>query len=78
MSSSLVACCPGLSSTNAHGVSPYIVLANQSVSAAALLRFGFHTYYGAQFYYAIPTGAPLYQSYLDMVYRGATRLSRAR
>ena len=58
---------------NTHGIGPYIVLANQSVSAAALQRYGFTTYYGSQFYYSIPTGAPLYQSYLDMVYRGATR-----
>lgn len=56
-----------------HGISPYVVLANQSVSAAALQRFGFRTYYGSQFYYSIPTGAPLYQSYLSMVYEGATR-----
>jgi hypothetical protein len=58
---------------SAHGISPYVVLANQSVSAAALKRFGFRTYYGSQFYYSIPTGAPLYQSYLAMVYEGATR-----
>ncbi len=58
---------------NAHGISPYVVLANQSVSAAALQSFGFRTYYGSQFYYSIPTGAPLYQSYLSMVYQGASR-----
>ncbi len=58
---------------NAHGVAPYVVLANQSTSAAALSEFGFKTYYGSQFYYAIPTGAPLYQSYLEMVYGGAKR-----
>ncbi len=58
---------------NVHGISPYVVLANQSVSAAALHSFGFKTYYGSQFYYSIPTGAPLYQSYLSMVYQGATR-----
>jgi len=57
----------------------YIVLANQQVSAAALREFGFAKYYssplltkeGAQgevFYYPIPTGGPLYQYYLDMVY----------
>lgn len=58
---------------SANGISPYVVLANQSVSAAALARFGFRTYYGSQFYYSIPTGAPLYQSYLSMVYEGASR-----
>lgn len=58
---------------SAHGALPYVVLANQSVSAAALQRFGFRTYYGSQFYYSIPTGAPLYQSYLSMVYEGAAR-----
>jgi len=60
----------------------YIVLANQQVSAAALNEFGFKKYYkvnGAAredglghkkdiFYYPVPTGAPLYQYYLDMVY----------
>ena len=52
---------------------PYIALANQSVSAAALQTFGFRTYYGDQYFYAIPTGGALYQSYLDMVYNGAKR-----
>ena len=58
---------------NDHAIGPYIVLANQSVSAAALREYGFRTYYGDQFYYAIPTGAPLYQHYLHMVYDGAPR-----
>lgn len=57
--------------TNAIG--PYAVLANQSVSAAALSEFGFKTYYGDQFYYSIPTGAPLYQYYLRMVYETPSR-----
>lgn len=56
-----------------HAVGPYIVLANQSVSAAALREFGFRTYYGDQFYYAIPTGAPLYRRYLSMVYETPSR-----
>ncbi|MEA3449997.1 MAG: hypothetical protein U9Q85_03440 [Patescibacteria group bacterium] len=48
-----------------------IVLANQQVSAAALHEFGFKKYYNSSnpiFYYPIPTGGPLYQYYLDMVY----------
>jgi hypothetical protein len=51
----------------------YIVLANQSVSAAAVREFGFNRYYGPHFYYPIPTGDPLYQSYLKMVYEAPTR-----
>ncbi len=58
----------------------YIVLANQQVSAAALHEFGFNHYYktpspyqgegrGEVFYYPIPTSGPLYQFYLDMVYK---------
>ncbi|HJV32732.1 MAG TPA: hypothetical protein VJ694_01770, partial [Patescibacteria group bacterium] len=58
---------------NTHAIGPYVVLANQSVSAAALREFGFRTYYGDQFYYAIPTGAPLYQKYLSMVYDSPSR-----
>jgi len=52
---------------NANG-QPYIVLANQQVSAAALREYGFKTYYkDSIFYYPIPTGTPMYQYYLDMV-----------
>lgn len=53
----------------------YIVLANQQVSAAALSRFGFKKYYGLNqiFYYPIPTSSPLYQYYLDMVYKKPDR-----
>lgn len=48
----------------------YVVLASQQVSAAALYRYGFKKYYhGDIFYYPVPTGAPLYQYYLDMVYK---------
>ena len=52
----------------------YIVLANQQVSAASLKQFGFKTYHKSKtnepiFYYPIPTGGPLYQYYLDMVYK---------
>ena len=56
----------------------YIVLANQQVSAASLHEFGFKKYYPDKskisnlksqiFYYPIPTGGPLYQYYLKMVY----------
>jgi hypothetical protein len=58
---------------NTHAIGNYVVLANQSVSAAALREYGFRTYYGDQFYYAIPTGAPLYQRYLEMVYDAPSR-----
>ncbi len=53
----------------------YIVLANQQVSAAALSKFGFKKYYGDKqiFYYPIPTSSPLYQYYLDMVYKKPSR-----
>jgi hypothetical protein len=45
----------------------YIVLANQSLSSAALEVFGFLRYYDDDiFYYPIPTGGELYQSYLKM------------
>jgi len=58
---------------NTHAIGDYVVLANQSVSAAALREYGFRTYYGDQFYYSIPTGAPLYKRYLEMVYGSASR-----
>ncbi len=52
---------------------PYVVLANQSVSAAAVREFGFPKYFASKdaahpspiFYYPIPTGDPLYQIFLD-------------
>ncbi len=44
----------------------YVVLANQSVSAAAIREMGFVRYYDDVFYYPIPTGGPLYQLFLDM------------
>lgn len=52
---------------------PHVVLANQSVSAAALREFGFRTYFGDQYFYPIPTGGKLYQRYLDMIYQGTKR-----
>lgn len=46
----------------------YIVLSNQATAAAALQEFGFRKYYHTDiFYYPIPTGGTLYQSYLSMV-----------
>ncbi|MEY4723282.1 MAG: hypothetical protein RLZZ324_795, partial [Candidatus Parcubacteria bacterium] len=56
------------------GGAPYVVLANQSVSAGAVHEFGFSTYYdshspaapGPVFFYPIPTGGPLYALFLDM------------
>ncbi|MBU1922338.1 hypothetical protein KKD84_03905 [Patescibacteria group bacterium] len=46
----------------------FIVLANQTVSAAALHEFGFKKYYDDMFYYPIPTGGQLYDYYLKMSY----------
>ncbi len=46
---------------------PYLVLANQAVSATALREFGFtDRYYNDHFFYPIPTGGKLYESYLSM------------
>lgn len=49
------------------GGDSYLVLANQSVSAAAIrsLGFGGH-YFGSQYRYPIPTGGTLYQFFLEM------------
>lgn len=44
---------------------PYLVLANQSVSAAAISEIGFR-YYGSLFFYPIPTGDALYEQFLAM------------
>lgn len=46
----------------------YTVLANQSVSAAAVKELGFKRYAGDIFFYPIPTGGPLYEVYLKMTY----------
>lgn len=55
----------------------YIVLGNTSFSAAAVQEFGFKKYFptahGPIFFYALPTGSPLYDYYQKMVYQGATR-----
>jgi hypothetical protein len=60
---------------NKNAKKDYIVLANQQVGAAALSQFGFKKYYGTEqiFYYPIPTSSPLYQYYLDMVYKKPSR-----
>lgn len=50
----------------------YAVLANQSVSAAAVREFGFRRYHGDVFYYPIPTGGALYQYFLEAVGREQT------
>ena len=50
----------------AHGAN-YTVLANQTVSAASISRFGFKRYAGDVFYYPIPTGGPLYQDFVQMM-----------
>ncbi len=44
---------------------PYVGLADQSASVAALSTIGFR-YFGDQFFYPIPTGGGLYQKFLDM------------
>ncbi len=57
------------------GGMPYVVLANQVVSAAALKEFGFKRYVddavtgkrGQVFYYPIPTGSPLYAEFRAML-----------
>jgi hypothetical protein len=55
----------------------YIVLSNQLVSAAALTRDSFATYFdsptGPLFYYALPTGGELYRYYGRMIYEGQKR-----
>lgn len=55
----------------------YLVLANQSVSAAALKELGFKKYFktaqGELFFYPLPTSSPLYAYYLDIVYRPPTK-----
>jgi hypothetical protein len=44
---------------------PYTVLANQSVSAAAVSQFGFKRYVNDIFFYPLPTGGPLYTLFLE-------------
>lgn len=55
----------------------YVVLANPMVSMAALEKYSFKKSYmtseGELFYYAIPTGGPLYKIYQKMLYEGQNR-----
>jgi len=53
----------------------FIVLANQTVSAAALHEFGFKKYFNEKFYYPIPTGGELYDYYLKMSYEAPSALT---
>ncbi|MBI4457339.1 hypothetical protein HY633_00035 [Candidatus Uhrbacteria bacterium] len=56
------------------GGEPYVVLANQSVSAAAIRTLGFKRYFssrdpaipGSFFFYPVPTGDELYRQFEDM------------
>jgi len=65
---------------------PYVVLADQQVSVGALWTFGFSHYFNSPllskegfgggseiYFYPIPTGGPLYQIYLHMVYQKPNR-----
>ncbi len=65
----------------ANAAKPYIVLANQQVSVAALKELGFDHYYKTPaseiYFYPIPTGGPLYRYYLDMVYKNPDRKTMA-
>jgi len=55
----------------------YTVLSNPLVSIAALTKYSFAKHFntkeGELFYYAIPTGGPLYQLYGDMLYKDQKR-----
>lgn len=55
---------------------PYVGLANQSVSAAAMNAIGFR-YYGDQFFYPIPTGGDLYALFLKMNANPSRETARA-
>lgn len=50
----------------------YTVLANQSISAAAVEQLGFKRYADDVFFYPIPTGGSLYQLFLDVTKPNAT------
>ena len=54
---------------------PYLVLANQSVSAAAIKEIGFR-YYGNLFFYPIPTGDILYEYFLTMNSRPSREVAK--
>lgn len=55
------------------GSRPYTVLADQSVSAAAVSQLGFLRYNGDIFFYPIPTGGALYDVFLHMTYGEPSR-----
>lgn len=52
---------------------PYTVLANQTVSAAAVKTFGFKHYHNDVFFYPIPTGGALYDVFLKASYEEPSR-----
>lgn len=54
---------------------PYLVLANQSVSAAAIKEIGFR-YYSDLFFYPIPTGDVLYEYFLLMNERPSRQVAK--
>ncbi len=56
---------------------PYVVLANQTVSAAAVRELGFARYYGDLFFYPIPTGGDLYASFLSMSEKPSREIAKA-
>lgn len=52
----------------------YVVLADQTLSSAAISVYGFKTYFHNNvFFYPIPTGGPLYQLYLEAAEGGDVR-----
>lgn len=55
----------------------YAVLANQTVSAAAVRELGFVRYFGDQFFYPIPTGGDFYALFLDMNERPSRETAEA-
>jgi hypothetical protein len=57
---------------------PYIVITNQTTSVAALKTFGFTRYYNEHYFYPIPTGGELYESYESMIYDQASITNMAK
>lgn len=55
----------------------YAVLANQTVSAAAVRELGFVRYFGDQFFYPIPTGGDYYALFLAMNERPSRETAEA-
>ncbi len=52
---------------------PYIVLANQMTSVAAVKTFGFSKYYNDYYFYPIPTGGKLYESFIKMLHEDTAK-----